>query len=450
MHAQRKLMVFAAVLVAGGTPGARAQDVLFTRDYGGESEDGAFAIEATRDGGYIAVGFSRSFSPNSGIAVYLVKTDANGDQEWSRTFDNLSDFHNYGADVKELPGGGYAIAGRTGRNGSFRAFLIRTDANGGLLWERTYDAGRDSRAHALALTSDGGFIIAGQTWFLDGDFGSYDMYVVKTDANGIQQWAQTYEYDDGPNAGSDVALAIEEVSTGGYIIGGFVQGPIWDWWVIRTDELGVAIWDQTHNNGGGSSTLSSIRELADGGFVLAGSFANQSGDSDMALVRTDDLGEPIWTRIFGDGRADDKGQCVRVMPDGGFIFVGMTGSFGAGGADMYIVRTDANGVELWSETDGGVSDDRAWSVAVGTDKIVVGGTAWSFGAGRGDIHLVGYDDPALGCAADLDGDGDADADDFFTYLDLFAADDPAADIDGDGDIDADDFFAYLDLFVTGC
>ncbi len=58
--------------------------------------------------------------------------------------------------------------------------------------------------------------------------------------------------------------------------------------------------------------------------------------------------------------------------------------------------------------------------------------------------------PSIGCAADLDGDGDADAEDFFAYLDLFAAGDSAADIDGDGDIDADDFFAYLDLFAAGC
>ncbi len=438
--------IAACILFGGGPCGA--QNLLFTQDIGGTRPDGAFDIEPTADGGFIVAGFSESFSPHSLSAVYVAKIDADGQVQWTRSYDDLSDLRNIATAVVVLPDG-YAIAGRAGVNGAFDSFLIRTDLDGNVVFQRTYDAGDDDRAHALAATSDGGFILAGQAWFGDDLFGSYDIYVVKTDADGTVQWIQTYEYNDSVGVGADIAFDVIEVSTGGYAICGYTQSSVWDGWVIRTDELGVPLWDRLYASGG-SDEITSIRELDDGGFILAGLYDTGGDDIDMALVRTDSLGTPLWTRTFGGNVTTDQGQCVRLLPDGGFIIVGFTSSFGAGGWDMYLVRTDAHGNEIWSTPHGGSSDDRAWAVAVGSDRIVAAGWAWSFGAGQGDMHIVAYDDPGLACPADIDGNGTLDADDFFLFLDFFTAGDSRADITGNGIIDVNDFFAYLDLFAAGC
>lgn len=444
---RRIWLAIVAGVVFGRGP-CTAQNLLFTQDIGGSRPDGAFDIEATADGGFIVAGFSESFSPRSLSAVYLAKVDADGQVQWTRSYDDLSEFENIGAALVTLPDG-YAIAGRAGTNGEFDSFLIRTDLDGNVIFQRTYDAGDDDRAHALAATSDGGFILAGQAWFGDDLFGNYDMYVVKTDGNGNVQWTQTFEYDDGFGAGADIAFDVIEVSTGGYAICGYTQSSVWDGWVIRTDELGVPIWDRLYA-GGRSDELTSIRELDDGGFILGGLYATGGSDVDLALVRTDSMGMPIWTRTFGERGSDDQAQCVRPLPDGGFILAGFTSSYGAGSWDMYLVRTDASGNEIWSTPHGGASDDRVWGVAVGRDRIVAAGWAWSFGAGQGDMHLVAFDDPGLGCPADMDGSGVLDGDDFFFFLDLFASGDARADLAGNGVIDVNDFFAFLDLFAEGC
>jgi len=426
-----------------------AQDTTWTQNYGGASQDGAFAIEATADGGFIAAGFTDSFSPTSISALYLVKTGALGEEEWTRTFE-LSPYETIGAAVRQLPDGGYAVAGRAGINGEFDSFLVRTDAAGSELWSRTYDAGDDDRAHGLALTDDGGFILAGQAWFGDLIFGSYDIYVVKTNAAGDVEWTRTYEFADGIGPGADVALAVEAVSAGGYIIVGNTQSSVWDGWVIRTDELGNPIWDRTYNDGGNSDQLTSVRELPGGGFVFGGLFATSQGDVDMALVRTDDQGVPAWTQTFGLPGFDDQGRSVALMPDGGFVLAGYTSSFGPGGWSMHVVRTDAGGAELWSQTHGGSADDRAWAVAVGEESIVAAGWAWSFGAGQGDVHLVAFDDPALGCPADVNGDGELNILDFVAFQSLFEGQDPAADCTGDGAFNILDFTCFQALFEAGC
>lgn len=437
----------AIIITATLASTAFGQDVLWTKDYGGAQQDGAFAIEATQDGGFIAAGFTETFSPNSTSALYLVKTDADGEQEWSNTFE-LSPYHTIGAAVRQTPDGGYAVAGRAGINGAFDSFLLRTDALGNELWHRDYDAGDDDRAHAMATTSDGGFILAGQAWFGDDLFGNYDLYVVKTDADGNVQWTQVFEYADGFGAGADIAFSVEEVSTGGYIIGGYTQSIVWDGWVIRTDELGNMIWDQTYGDGG-SDAITSVRELEDGGFILGGLDAFNFGAVDMLLTRTDDMGNPIWSRIFGDPDKDDQGQCVRVMPDGGFVLAGFASSFGDSW-DSYIVRTDDEGQALWSQIDGGESDDRAWSVAVGNGSVVAAGWAWSTGAGLGDIHLFAMNDPALGCGGDFNGDGVLDILDFVAFQNAFTQGDLGADCNGDGALNILDFVCYQALFQAGC
>jgi hypothetical protein len=446
---RRSAPLACALACAAWAGAAGAQDLLFTRDFGGSLPDGAYAIEATSDHGFIAAGFSESISPNSRIALYLVKTDANGNLEWSRIHE-LSDLETHGAAIRELPGGGYAIAGRAGSNNAgFDSFLLRTDAEGNELWRRFYDAGDDDRAHGMALTPDGGFILAGQAWFMNQFFGNYDIYVIKTDAEGNAEWTQVYEYEPVNDDGSDIALDVTPVSTGGYAIAGFTQSGVWAGWLIRTDDLGNPTWGRLYDTGWVSDELTSVEEAPGGGFILGGIYGNEEGDVDMALVRTDELGAPIWTRTFGLPGQGGQTECVRVMPDGGFLGAGMIASQNTSW-DMRIVRTDADGNTLWTARHGGSSDDRAHSVAVGRDKVVAAGWAWSFGSGAGDVHLAAYSDPALGCAADFNGDGSVNTQDVLAFLNAWNAGDESGDFNRDGTNNTLDVLAFLNAWSAGC
>ncbi len=436
--------------LGASAPGALAQELLFARDHGGGQPDGAYAIEATADGGFIASGFSESYSPNSSVALYLVKTNPDGAAEWSKTFE-LSTLETHGAAVCQLPDGGYAVAGRAGSNNAgFDSFLLRLDADGNELWRRFYDAGDDDRAHAMAPTPDGGFILVGQAWFMNTLFGNYDLYVIKTDADGEVEWTQVYEYEPVDDNGHDIAHDVQPVSTGGYAIAGMSQSGLWAGWLLRIDDLGAPLWGHIYDSGWVSDELRSVAEVPGGGFALGAVYGNSNtGDVDMALIRTDDQGGPVWTRTFGFPDGGSHAECVRVMPDAGFVVAGMAASFSTSW-DMYVVRTDADGNLLWKHRHGGQGDDRAFSVAVGKDKIVAAGWAWSFGNGFGDLHLAAYSDPALGCDADFNADGAVNTLDVLAFLNAWSAGDMSADFNADGAVNTLDVLAFLNAWSAGC
>jgi hypothetical protein len=297
-------------------------------------------------------------------------------------------------------------------------------------------------------TSDGGFIIAGSAWLPGKEYASNDVYVVKTNGAGILEWTRSYAHT--PDAGyDDSGAAIAEVSTGGYVIAGRTNEALSKAWLIRIDSVGEVVWDETYSDGFGINLFTSVREIDDGGFVVAGTFGSHLDYAEIALVRTDETGCPIWTKLFG-GVNDDNGTDVRVLPDGGFIMSGYTSSLGAGLWDMLLVRTDASGEEVWSKTHGSAFDDRAYGVAVGSDAIVAAGWAWTLEPGFADVHLAAFGDPSLGCAGDFNGDGALDILDFVALQIAFTAGDGSADINGDGALNILDFVAFQALFQQGC
>ncbi|RPI13782.1 MAG: hypothetical protein EHM58_17830, partial [Ignavibacteriae bacterium] len=360
---------------------SNAQNVQWTQTYGGPGQDGSEAMVLSSDGGIVMTGFK---SPGQVKDVLLMKTNASGVELWSKTY-NLG-INDIGRSVRQTTDGGYIIGGMVEVNPqTFDPFLIKTDNMGNVQWQMQYDfgLGDDDRGHAVWQTSDGGYILAGQTWLMHGAFGNYDMYVVKTDMNGTVQWKKVYYRE---NEGADVALAVQQLSNGGYIIGGFTQSSSWASYIIRTDSLGNTVWSNIYE-GPWQSECYDIQATPDGGFIMTGTETSFVTDADLMLIKLDANGNVLWKKIWGTEDAED-GQSIQQLPDGGFIVAGMAASM-SNSWDVYIIRTNAAGDSLWSRTIGGTGDDRGHGViSLQGGGYAVSGWAWSYGQGLGDVYLI--------------------------------------------------------------
>ena len=379
------LALLSVSLVALFTQYAHAQ-VRFAKTYGGTNWDQAFSVHQTSDGGYIVAGYTNSF----GAGVYdffLIKTDANGNIIWAKTYGGTDDDRAYS--VQQTSDGGYIVAGYTNSfgEGSRDIFLIKTDANGNIIWAKTYGGTGNEWPSSAQQTSDGGYIVAGLT----GSFGagSADAFLIKTDANGNIQWAKTYG-----GADHDEAYSIQQTSDGGYIVAVWTRSfgaGNFDFFLIKTDANGNIIWSKTYG-GASDDRVNSVQQTSDGGYIVAGRTSSfGAGSVDAFLIKTDANGNIIWAKTYG-GASDDRVNSVQQTSDGGYIVAGHTMSFGAGDRDIFLIKTDANGNLQWAKTYGGTGSDWAYSVQQTSDGgYIVAGWTGSFGAGSRDAFLVKTD-----------------------------------------------------------
>lgn len=156
-------------------------NVLWSRSYGGTGLEEVYAMDATKEGGAIMTGFTESFG--SGLRdVYVVKTDSAGNMDWSKTYGGANFDHGLG--IKECFYGGFVIGAMTKSFGfgNNDAYLIRTDANGNVLWSNVYGGSGMEQIWSIDETSDHGFILAGNT---DSFISSPQAYVIRTNNLGL-------------------------------------------------------------------------------------------------------------------------------------------------------------------------------------------------------------------------------------------------------------------------
>jgi len=358
-------------------------DTLWTRTYGGSASEQGYCVQQTTDGGYIVAGYTYSFGAG-GYDAYLVKTDANGDTLWTRTYGGSST--DMGWSVQQTTDGGYILAGMTTSfgAGSDDVYLVKTDADGDTLWTRTYGGSANDMGCSVQQTTDGGYIVAGYTESFGA--GESDVWLVKIDANGDTLWTRTCGGRD-----YDYGWDVQQTSDGGYIVTGYTESfgaGSDDVYLVKTDANGDSLWTRTYG-GSDDDQGYSVQQTSDGGYIITGetdSFG--AGSSDFYLVKTDANADTLWTRTYG-GSSTDMGWSVQQTSDGGYIVAGYTYSFGAGGYDFYLVKTDANGDTLWTCTYGGTDSDMGYYVDQTTDGgYILAGMTTSFGAGGYDVYLV--------------------------------------------------------------
>lgn len=266
--------------------------------------------------------------------------------------------------------------------------LVDTRGHASLGWDRLYgwEVWRESVADLVQAT-DGGYIMAGYTEY---GAGIWDLLLIKVDSMGNEQWNKTYG-----GADSEHAEAIIQTGDGGYAIAGdthnYGAGDS-DFWLVRTDSSGNALWNKTYGGLIGD-VATDLVQTVDGGYALVGrTLSFGAGGWDFRLVKTDPDGTIEWSRTYG-GIDDDLPWALVQTSDGGYAMSGDTNSTGAGNWDYWLVKTDALGNMEWNKTYGGTGSDVAWAGLVQTvdGGYAIGGDTHSYGAGLSDFWLVKAD-----------------------------------------------------------
>jgi hypothetical protein len=375
----------------------------FCKAIGGANHDVGKSLIQTSDGGYAIAGHTKSFGAGD-YDVYVVKLDAKGNLQWTKTIGGTKD--DRGASLIQTSDGGYAIAGSTKSFGAgdWDFYVVKLDAKGNLQWTKTIGGSGGEIGTSLIQTSDGGYAIAGFTTSFGA--GSGDVYVVKLDANGNLQWTKTI---GGP--GDEAGFSLIQTSDGGYAIAGgtrsFGAGGT-DVYVVKLDANGNLQWTKTIGGKGWDEGFSLI-QTSDGGYAIAGettSFGTELLDLDVYFVKLDANGNLQWTKTIS-GPKIEAGSSLIQTSDGGYAIVGHTESFSEGETDVdvvkrdvYVVKLDVNGNLQWTKTISGKNADGGSSIIQTSDGgYAIAGATTSFGAGEADVYLVKLDKNGNACCA---------------------------------------------------
>ena len=314
---------------------------LWSKTYGGESQEKAFSFKLTSDGGYIIVGQKESTSTGD-TDILLIKTDSNGNMIWNKIFGN-NEYNESGIDIIEINDNGFIVLGQKKLFGDWMnqnsIWLIKIDFNGELEWNKTISKeDKGCSGHIIQKQDDEGFIIAGTLRTL-GTPHSSDIYLLKIDKEGTIVWEKTFNRNK-----NEYCYSFDKSSDDGFIIlaNTYEPDPLWyDIWLIKTDSEGELQWDKTFG-GDNFDWGSSVKTTIDGGYIIAGYMDKKHG-TDGFLLKTNDTGEKQWLKFYDKTRFDIINS-VHQTTDGGYIITGYTDEVPLPlRTDIILIKTDSDG-----------------------------------------------------------------------------------------------------------
>ena len=290
--------------------------------------------------------------------------------------------------TKQTPDGGYIVTGLSNsedgdifvNHGGNDFWVTKLDVDGVIQWSNSFGGTKNDEAYFITITSDGGYIVAGLSYSDNGDatvnHGDADYWIVKINNIGNLQWQKSYG-----GSGYDKINSIEETSDGGYIVAGYsgsTDGDVTgnhgknDYWILKIQSDGAISW-QKSLGGSDNEKAYSVKETADGGYIvfgftgsMDGDITNNHGGFDYWVTKINSIGNLEWQKTYG-GTQSDIGAVIALDVDG-YILTGQSESydgdatFNNGGYDYWTLKIDFDGSILWQKSYGGSADDIAYSV----------------------------------------------------------------------------------------
>lgn len=364
--------------------------LIFQKTYGGAQDDQFHQVRQTSTGGFTLAG--TSYSQGQGERdLFMVQTDVAGTSQWSRTFGGTD--RDVARDVIELSngGGGLLLVGNTLANppAGDLATYARYDMTGNQTWFRVVGGIYDNELYK-GLEVLGGFAFCGFSNSYSGN-GYNDMTLVRTDANGNVLFANHYG-----GWQNDQAFDFQQTSDGGFVLAGrsasFSTGANWDMYVVKVNLAGTVQWARTIG-GAGTEEAWSVRQTSDGGYLVAGFTTSYgAGGEDMFLVKLSANGGLSWARTYGSP-GNDRAYEAEELPGGRYALAGFA-SQGNGGRDAALLQLNANQTIQWAMSYGGTQNDEAWAMDLRNSPqggYLLAGFTQSFGNGGMDAYLIATD-----------------------------------------------------------
>jgi hypothetical protein len=360
---KRYLVITGAAVLAAVFLTAKADS--WKKIYGGSNNETGFYVQQTTDGGYFVVG-DKYPSYNMGD-VWLLKIDSSGDTLWTKTYGTPT-CDDEAFSGQQTADGGYIIVGYTESFGAGKRdiWLLKTNSSGDTVWTRTFGRpgyNRYNDGYSIQQTKDGGYIIIGD--WRDTTNSQPVPLLLKTDANGETLWTRTYG-----KAGSSGPYGVRQTNDGGYIIActGYASDSGIDRaCLIKTDSLGDTVWTWRDTVG-----YRCVQEVSDGSYVTAGMIAPPGK---LALATVDKDGKSLWEKFHGNPTS--WGSDVKEAKDKGFIITGLT-QIRYNSWALWLLKTNSNGDTLWShkysQTSQSLSDGRCVCPTSDGGYIITGQT----------------------------------------------------------------------------
>jgi len=307
------------------------------KHYGGANLDSGKSVQQTSDGGYIVAGNTYSYTHgNEDIAIF--KLNSIGNKVWFKHYGGSSNDVAYS--IQQTSDGGYIVAGETASytHGGYDFAIYKLNSSGNKVWFKHYGGTQDDYGQSIQQTSDGGYIVAGGTHTYT--YGSSDFAIYRLNSNGNKVWFKHYG-----GANFDSGISVQQTSDGGYIVAGITLSytyGTWDFAIYKLDSSGNKIWFK-HYGGNQVDGAYSIQQTSDGGYVVAGRAASYShGSEDFGIYKLTSSGNKTWFKHYG-GANLDSGKSVQQTSDGGYIVAGYTVSYTYGNEDIAIYKLDSDG-----------------------------------------------------------------------------------------------------------
>jgi len=369
--------------------------MVFSQTYGLITTEQLLFMDPTADGGYILAGFQKPTTADS--LLWLIRTTESGDTLWTHQFGEFipeeedgraAVFGEIAHCARETNDGGIIMVGATEglEEHAGDLWLLKTDADGFLLWDHTYGGEGVEEGLSVDQTSDGGFMIVGYTTSFGA--GQKDLWLLRTDALGDTLWTRSVGGDL-----DDEGVYLERSADDGFIIAGSTEsvGSVdQDYWLIKLDAGGDTEWSYI-KGGAMDDWATCIRSTLDGYIAVGYTESYGAGSTDLLVVKLDLFGNELWSRTHG-GTGIDGGRYIDPTSDGTYIVTGETGPAWAGQVDLWLLKLDGIGGEQWSKAIGSNGNDIGTSVYQTPDSgFIVGGYTSSFGHGARDFWLTKTD-----------------------------------------------------------
>lgn len=358
------------------------QAELFVKYYGGALGSRGYDLKQTSDGGYVLVGTTSV--EGKGTDAILVKTDAQGNQLWARTYGGTG--NDEGRSI-QIISSGYVFCGVYGNTADKDMYLVTTDINGAVQsgGEDIMGGAADQEANSIrVLPGDGGYVFCGSTTAGStiNPAGARDVLVVKTDAQGARIWPDWFTVGSSEDEMGNSIQVIDSNnffilgSTGSYNLPGslsdnrinvlalYVFGPAGPGGYAATPSSNYAVFGGSEDDNGSSSYM-----LPDNKFIITG---NQGGELYISKLVANgipyiDPSSSVWPKTFSaPGASRTIGKSIQSTTDGGYIVLA-TAEISGSNWDQYLTKRDANGNILWEHFFGGEGRDEAGAVIQTTD-----------------------------------------------------------------------------------